>query len=263
MVPTHLSYSDQGNGPIVVLLHGFPFSKAIWHGVADSLAHHYRVICIDLPGFGDNPGLTAPITIADTAERIHQQLNLLDVQLYTLIGHSMGGYVAMAFAEKFPEKLSGLGLVHSTAFSDSLEKKQGRNRSIDFIERYGVTEFVSEFVKPLFYEARREQLAEAMREASTLGRKVPKATAVECIKAMRDRKDRTKVLDKLRVPVLFIQGRNDTAIPLSVNSPQFWMPADATIHILPHTAHMSMYEQQPTLTMYIGQFLQYVTTPRD
>jgi len=253
-----LKYTDEGQGMPIVFLHGFPENKFIWKNFSEKLRDKFRVICLDLPGFGENPALDAPLTITDMAERVMRQLDAMSIDKCVLIGHSLGGYVSLAFAEKYPSRIMGLGLFHSTAMSDSLEKKQGRNRSIDFIERYGINEFLNEFVKPLFYEPRREELKDDINFITEIGKATPKSTIIEVIKAMRDRKDRTKILEKATYPVVFIAGRNDHAINLSTSTPQFWLPADVTIHVLNETCHMGMFERPNETLLHVSQFLEYV-----
>lgn len=251
-----LHYTDQGQGPVIVFLHGFCETKEIWTEFVGPLIAHYRVVCFDLSGFGQNPALLNALTIADMAEDVYKGLKELQIEQCVMIGHSMGGYIGIAFAEKFGSKLLGLGLFHSTAQSDSAEKKQGRNKSIEFIERYGVEEFVEEFVGNLFYEGRHRDLREEIKHVIALGRTAPKSTVIECIKAMRDRKDRQKVLERIMCPVLFIVGRNDTAVNFAANTTQFSLPANATIHIFSHTGHMGMFERKVQTQKCIIDFVE-------
>jgi len=254
----NLTYTEEGQGMPVVLLHGFPENRFIWKHFSERLKNNFKVISIDLPGFGENAPLETPMTITDIAEKVKRHLDGMGIDKCVMIGHSLGGYVSLAFAEKYGNRLYGLGLFHSTAMSDSLEKKQGRNRSIDFIERYGIGEFVNEFVKPLFYEPRQAEFKDAIHFITEMGKATPKSTVIEVIKAMRDRKDRTKVLEKTTYPVLFIAGRNDPAVIFSTSTSQFWLPADATIHVLNETGHMGMFERKEETILYVSQFLEYV-----
>jgi len=253
-----LSKIDQGSGEAIVFLHGYPMNKSIWQHFANELQNQYRVICLDLPGFGDNTPIDLPLTIGDMAEEVNKTLTALGIDRCVMVGHSLGGYVALGFAEKYPNKLNGLVMLHSTAFADSQEKKQGRNRSIDFVERYGVAEFVDEFISPLFFEGRKEELADSVQSVMAMGTATAKSTIVEVIKAMRDRKDRTKVLEKANFPVMYVVGRNDTALQLSIASPQFWMAKNATTHILDETGHMSMLERPKEILQILNQFLERV-----
>jgi pimeloyl-ACP methyl ester carboxylesterase len=254
----NLATIDQGSGEAIVFLHGYPMNKSIWQHFANELQDNYRVICLDLPGFGNNPAIELPLTVGDMAEAVNKTLDNLGVEKCVMVGHSLGGYVALGFGEKYPNKLNGLVMFHSTAFADSQEKKQGRNKSIDFVERYGVSEFVDEFISPLFFEGRKQELKDSAETVMAMGRATAKSTVVEVIKAMRDRKDRTKVLEKANFPVMYIVGRNDTAVQLSIASPQFWMAKNATTHILDETGHMGMLERPKETLTLMRQFLQRV-----
>jgi pimeloyl-ACP methyl ester carboxylesterase len=128
-----LAMIDQGSGEAIVFLHGYPMNKSIWQHFANELQGHYRVVCLDLPGFGDNPPIDFPLTVGDMAEAVSKTLESLGIEKCVMVGHSLGGYVALGFGEKYPNKLNGLVMFHSTAFADSQEKKQGRNKSIDFV----------------------------------------------------------------------------------------------------------------------------------
>jgi pimeloyl-ACP methyl ester carboxylesterase len=251
-----LAYTTAGEGIPVVLLHGFCEDKTIWGSFAQELSSTCRVITVDLPGFGENEPISQPLTIADMAESLYHFLHNLGVDQCILIGRSLGGYVALAFGEKFQQRLLGLGLFNSTAYSDSLEKKQGRTKSIEFVEKYGVDEFAEEFLTPLFFEGRRKELHAAIRTVVDAGKKTPKSTVIEVIKAMRDRKDRTKVLEKAPYPILFISSKNDTAINFGISVNQFWLPADSTLHVLSNTGHMALLERPKETLNIVRNFIQ-------
>ena len=250
-----LSYIDRGEGTTVVLLHGFCESKELWTDYIQELSKKYRVIAIDLPGFGENPAIDMPLTIGDMAEAIYQLLSFLKIERSVMIGHSLGGYVALAYGEKFPQRLQGLGLFHSSCLSDTFEKKQARNKTIDFIERYGVEEFVEEFVTPLFFDGRKKELKDQIKFLTDLGKQVPASSVIETIKAMRDRKDRSRVLERASFPVLFIVGRNDSAISFSSSQQQFGLAANATIHIMSNTGHMGMLERPAETLKMVDDFI--------
>ena len=242
----------------VVFVHGFCENKEIWRSFVPELSQNYRVICIDLPGFGENPPLTSPVTIGDLSEPIYNLLQTLGVEQCVMIGHSMGGYVSLAFAEKFPRRLCGLGLFHSTAYADTQEKKLARNKTIEFIERYGVPEFVEEFVTPLFFEGRKKDLKDEIKFATDMGKATSKETVIQAIKAMRDRKDRSKLLEKAHYPVMFISGRNDTAINFGAATGQFWLASDSTVHVMSATGHMGMLEHPSETLRMVKHFLEHV-----
>lgn len=258
MTGQNLTFTEAGEGLPVIFLHGFCETKELWNNYLEPLSKICRVILMDLPGFGDNPPLSSPLTIADMAEQVYHTIVNLGIEQCMMIGHSMGGYVALAFCEKFPSRLKGLGLFHSTAFADSLEKKQARDKTIDFIERYGTEEFVEEFVPPLFFEGRRKDFKEEIKSMVEMGKKAAKSSVIESIRAMRDRKDRTKVLEKSHCPVLFIVGKNDIAIPFAGSQGQYALPSYSTIHILNNTGHMGMIEWEKETLFMVDQFIQRI-----
>src|SRR5438309_1230925 len=133
-------YREEGEGPAVVLLHGFAEEGRIWKKQFGFFSG-YRLLIPDLPGSGGSEG-TEDMTMEGLARSIHDFLEQLSVKKSILIGHSMGGYITLAFAEKYPEQLCGFGLFHSTAFADSEEKKETRRKGIRFIEEHGAYEFL-------------------------------------------------------------------------------------------------------------------------
>src|SRR4051812_32476186 len=122
-----LSYQALGKGPAVVLIHGFCEDQSIWSDYIQKLSRDYHVIVPDLPGFGkSSPEFGEAVTMEYYARRVHEVLEIVlqAEERVTFIGHSLGGYVALAFAELYPERINGMGLFHSTAFADNEEKKQ-------------------------------------------------------------------------------------------------------------------------------------------
>lgn len=239
-----ISYTDVGKGPTVVLLHGFCESKAIWERFQQKLSQHFRVIIPDLPGFGDNPPFEGDTTIEEMADIVFRFLKKVNAERCTVIAHSLGGYIGLALAEKYTDHLNGLGLFHSTAYPDTPEKKEARTKAIDFLEKNGVESFIEGFVAPLFYVQNRRYLREEMAFVAEIGKKTPLTTAIALTKAMRDRRDRTHVLEKVPFPVMFIAGRDDNAVNFKSSKDQFLLPANSTIHVLAETAHMGMFERE-------------------
>src|ERR1700744_2413428 len=152
MQKTHnaIAYEDTGKGPVVVLLHGFAEDSTVWkHQVAHLSAHH-RVISPDWPGSGLSPLGETPPSMERFADLLHALLTHESIDRCCIIGHSMGGYAALAFAEAYAGLLTGLGLFHSTAFPDTPEKIQLRRRSQDFMRTNGAELFVRQSTPNLF-----------------------------------------------------------------------------------------------------------------
>ena len=252
-----LSYTDHGQGKVLVLIHGFCESKAIWGHSLKALSPHFRVLCIDLPGFGKSPLFEGSISIEEMADSINSLLEKLTIPNCTMIGHSLGGYVILSFAEKYSSRLSGFGLFHSTAFADKNEKKENRNKTITFIEKYGIDLFAKSFVPPLFDTNNRVHLVNEITLLTTIASTTNKHTIIEVTKAMRDRPDRSNVLTSFAKPILFIIGKKDPAIPLEDSLHQCVLPMDSTVHLYEDTGHMGMYERTLETVEAIKNFTSY------
>ena len=144
-----VQFSDTGKGRVVVLLHGFLGSCQIWQSAIDDLSKSYRVIAIDLPGHGGTDCFGYVHTSEFNAKCVKAVMDSLRLKKYVIVGHSMGGFAALAFAELYPDNLRGLCLYHSTAFADSEEKKRDRTRSIKVVKANHQI-FTSEVIKNLF-----------------------------------------------------------------------------------------------------------------
>ncbi|SDK68808.1 Pimeloyl-ACP methyl ester carboxylesterase [Catalinimonas alkaloidigena] len=248
-----LSYTDVGSGPTVVLLHGFCESRDVWAAWVAPLQNQFRFILLDLPGHGDNPPV-AETSMEAMAEAVAALMQELTPEPFVLIGHSMGGYVALAFAEHYPERLCGLGLFHSTAYPDSAEKKEARNKTVRFLQEHGVQPFIDGFVHPLFHFKNRSRLTAEMDLLRTLGRQTPQESVMAAALAMRDRPDRRAVLQQAPFPVLFIAGRDDKAVDFDASRDQYWLPAEAYAQVLPETAHKGMFERPAETRAMVAGF---------
>ncbi|HLF33956.1 MAG TPA: alpha/beta fold hydrolase, partial [Cyclobacteriaceae bacterium] len=139
-------YTDTGSGRPVIFIHGYCETHHIWDEYSRKLSKSHRIITIDLPGFGKTPLPTHPFTLEDIAASIHEQLTILGVGQHVMIGHSLGGYIALAYVKKFPDEIRGFGLFHSSALADTPEKKETRTKLIDFISEKGVPPFIQNFI---------------------------------------------------------------------------------------------------------------------
>lgn len=250
-----LHYKESGQGFPVVLIHGFCESKELWTDFQSKLSENFRVICPDLPGFGESPLRKKDVTVEYMAEKVNDLLVHLQIGQCVMIGHSLGGYVTLAFAEKYERKLKGMGLFHSTAFPDSAEKRKARNKTIEFIEKHGTEAFATSFVPPLFYPPNRERLNDTVQWLIGIVSSTSKESIVATIKAMRERKSRIDVLKEIKAPVLFIIGEEDTSVQLEASLEQASVPAKAVKHILSQTGHMGMFEKKEETLKILEDFL--------
>ncbi|SIQ59135.1 alpha/beta fold hydrolase [Pontibacter lucknowensis] len=239
----HATYTDQGSGDPIVFLHGFCESTAVWADFANPLQQKFRTVALDLPGFGDNTQGIADYSMESMADYVKQQLEQLNVKKCILVGHSMGGYVGMAFAERYSHMLSGLCLFHSSALPDTNEKKENRNKTIEFVEKHGVEKFMQSFIEPLFYSENRDRLRKEIALMKEIGTSTPQESVTKGLAAMRDRQDRTDVLAAAKFPVLFIFGKEDGAVPLDKALEQCHLPDNSMVYFLGKTGHMGMFER--------------------
>lgn len=237
------TYFDHGSGDTLVFLHGFCESKDVWTEFAKPLQQKFRTVALDLPGFGDNTQGIADYSMESMADYVKTKLEELGVKKYLLVGHSMGGYVGMAFAEKYGSMLNGLCLFHSSALPDTDEKKDNRNKTIEFVEKHGVEKFMQSFIEPLFYSENRDRLTKEIALMKEIGTNTPKERVTGGLAAMRDRKDRTDVLAAAKFPVLFIFGKEDGAVPLDKALEQCHLPDNSMVYFLGKTGHMGMFER--------------------
>jgi pimeloyl-ACP methyl ester carboxylesterase len=190
------------------------------------------------------------------AEDIAILLNSLQIDRTTLIGHSLGGYICLAFAEKYPEKLTGLSLVHSTAYSDSDEGKANRDKGIQRITDEGIVPFVNDLVPKLFSEKNSEELSNQVDFVKNIGYKTSDFGAIGALEAMKNRPDRNEVLKGLQVPVLLVAGSEDQMIPLDRSFSVKKMNINQTV--IEDCGHMSMLEQPDKLSEVLTGFLQNI-----
>lgn len=250
-----VSYTSAGSGMPVVLLHGFAEDATVWQYQVPELQQHCRVIAVDVPGSGQsgyNPGLETMDDFADCLYALLQQENITQC---IMLGHSMGGYITVAFAEKYPASLAAFGFVHSTAYADSDEKKQNRLKGIKMIEEYGSAAFVKNTMPGLISTGYKQQFADKVNQLIQNGANFSKEALQQYYRAMMNRPDRTAVLRSSQCPVLFIAGTEDTAIPLQDALQQMHMPATCYMHILQNTAHLGMWEATEAVNKYVLQFI--------
>lgn len=252
-----LFYRVKGAGSLVVLLHGFGEDGSVWKAQFD-LFPNFQLLVPDLPGSGSSEAVEdmSMEGLADAVNAVIQ--TFFEGQKIILIGHSMGGYVALAFAEKHPKALSGLGLFHSTAFADSEAKKETRQKGIRFIESHGAAEFLKTTTPGLFSPKTKEEHPGLIDELLASTRNFSADCLVSYYKAMMQRPDRTTVLKNSEVPVLFVMGRHDTAVPLQDGLAQCHLPGMAYIHVLEHSGHMGMVEEREKTARLLVQFVNLV-----
>jgi pimeloyl-ACP methyl ester carboxylesterase len=188
------------------------------------------------------------------AEAVKAVLHDLQLRRYVLIGHSMGGYVAMAFAEKYMDNLRGVVLFHSTAVADSDEKKAGRDKAIK-VAKKNKEKYLKESVKKLFFPTNIKKHPELLVKAISIANNTSVQGIVAAIEGMKQRRNTEVVLQFCNCPVLFIAGLHDLLLPLDLHQHQFKLPKQHQLILLEHSAHMGFYEEPEAVNKGILPFL--------
>ena len=250
-------YSVTGNGFPVLLLHGFGESSNIWNILTPAL-HAYKLILPDLPGSGYSEALPQEnVSMSDYASCVEAIMQQENIDKIHFIGHSMGGYIAMEFANRHADMLASLTLFHSSAYADDEAKIETRIKAIDFITSHGAEAFLKTSLPGLFKEPEKhyEDLVRLIKEGGSFSGQ----SLVQYYRAMIGRKDHSGLLSTLGVPALFIIGEHDTAVPFKISLKQCYLPSISFVHILRSSAHMGMYEETEKITLIVNDFLKEVT----
>jgi len=254
---TSLQYQLMGSGNSVVMLHGFGEDSSIWNEMAESLSANYQLIIPNIPGSGNSAMLSGQnISMEDYADSLFAILQKESIKKCTFIGHSMGGYIALAFAEKYPQLLHAFGLFHSSAYADDDAKKETRNKAIEFIQANGVEAFLKTSTPGLFMDAAASKAH--IEELLQKGKGFKPEALIQYYKAMIARPDRTNILKRFDGPILFLLGAHDKAVPFDQGLEQSHLPAQSHIHILRNSAHMGMLEEQEKSLLNLTDFLRQI-----
>lgn len=208
---TTISYTDQGKGTAVVLLHGFLENKKMWDAFIPEWSKKFRIITIDLLGHGETECMGYVHSMENNADAVHEVLRELRIRKAIFVGHSMGGYVALAFAELYPDMVKGLVLLNSTARADSAERKTNRDRAIKAVKQ-SFQNFISLSISNLFSEDNRERLAEAINDVKKEALKTPLQGIVASLEGMKIRMDREVLLHLTPYPKVLILGEKDPVL---------------------------------------------------
>lgn len=248
------AYEVIGQGSPVMLIHGFPLDHSLWEKQRTALSKDHKLLLPDLPGTGKSP-LPNPLGMEEMAASLREILLQEKIEKCVLIGHSMGGYVALAFAEKYPELLSGLGLFHSTAYADNETKKNGRRKAIKMIEEYGPERFLRNMIPNLYpvslHKERKKEMEHLLKKRMEAGLEA----LIPYYKAMLHRPDRTAVLKQARFPVLFVMGEKDVVIPKKSILELSRLPRIAMIHLLKDTGHLGMLDKPEESNQILRHFV--------
>ena len=238
-----LVYYDTGRGPCIVLLHGYLETCEVWEGFADRFLHKFRVLTLDLPGHGKSGTWGRVHSMDELAGAVEAVLEVESIQRIFLVGHSMGGYVTMAFAEIFPDRLLGYTLFHSTCFADTEEKRINREREISLVLCHRKRQIINVNIPKGFANDNLEQLKIEVERMKKLAMGNTDAGIVAILNGMKERPDRTHILKDPHIPLLLIGGMKDNYIPGEVLEKLADLAPHARVLRLEKSGHMGFIEE--------------------
>ncbi len=249
----NVSFTDVGKGKAIIFLHGFLENKSIWDFFVHELSKTKRVITIDLLGHGNSDCLSYVHTMEEMAEAVAAVIRHLRIRKYFLVGHSLGGYVNLALAEKFPDNIRGLVMFHSTANADSNLKQKDRDRAIKVVKRNAAI-FINEAIPNLFYTTHKpckREIAKIKKQALATS----KQGIVAALEGMKIRLEREIVLKFAPYPVLYIIGKQDNILPYQNLIKQAKLPEKGQYLLLENCAHMGFIEAKEKTLKAVKQFV--------
>jgi pimeloyl-ACP methyl ester carboxylesterase len=252
---TTISYSDYGKGSALVLLHGFLENQFMWNDIIPELSKKNRIITIDLLGHGQTECLGYIHTMEDQADMIHAVLQELRIRKAAFVGHSMGGYIALAYAELYPDTVKGFVLLNSTSRADSDERKLNRDRAINAV-KHNYTNFVSLAISNLFSEENRTKLVEKIESVKTQALETPLQGIIASLEGMKIRKDREVILHFAPYPIVLILGKKDGVLPYNEAIEQVENTEVKLVTL--ESGHMSHMENPKELLKAILEFLKSI-----
>lgn len=250
---TPIRYTDSGSGPVILLLHGFLESLEMWDDYRSTFENSYRVVCIDLPGHGQSDCFGYVHSMEEMAECVKSVADHLRLKRYHMIGHSMGGYVCLAFAELYPDIPKSITLFHSTTLADSEEKKKDRERAIKLVKE-NVEGFIKQAIPLLFRSKSRELHRHQVKRMVKLALRTPLQGVIASLEGMKERPDREVLLHLSPVPFLFITGKRDTVLPFEKIEPQLSAP-QVKDRLITENGHMGFIEDRDLCLETIEYFI--------
>ena len=236
-------YNDRGQGACIMLLHGYLETGGVWESFAERFPDQFRVITMDLPGHGKSGTWGRAHSMEDLAGSVIAIIDKEGIDKVFLVGHSMGGYVAIAFADLYPGRLSGYSLFHSTCFADSEEKRENRDREIRLVMCKKKRQIILVNIPKGFADVNLDRLSNEVERVKNMALSNTEEGIVAILNGMKERRDRTKVLQDPGLPLLLIGGMKDNYIPCEVFEKLAALAPHASVLRLGQSGHMGFIEE--------------------
>jgi 3-oxoadipate enol-lactonase len=252
---TKIAFDDFGSGRPLVLIHGYPFNRTLWNDQVASLSDSFRVITIDLRGFGESDASESPATMSRMAQDVARLLDNLEISTATIGGLSMGGYVVLSFYKQFASRVDALVLADTRAQADTEEGKQTRVQQRDKILAEGMAGIAAAMLPKLLTAVTVRERAEVVKRVRDLMVKTKPSGAAAALMGMADREDQTALLSQIAVPTLILVGREDSITPVQDSELMHDKIDGSKLVILENAAHVSNIEQADLFNAALGSFL--------
>lgn len=254
-----LPYTEFRNGTTpLIFLHGLMEDARMWTDLLSDLP--FRSIAIDLPGYGQAKDQKFE-SVPAAAQAVHKTLESLELKEYILVGHSMGGYVALSYVDQFPDLLMGAGFIHSHPFADSEEKKAERKKTMQFIEKFGLGMYAQQFFPTLFARSYKDNLA--IHTLSLRATQQDQNRVIESIQALMEREDYSDKLVRQELPTLWILGTEDALVDAN-RTVEVAATSDQTqIEVYENVGHMCMFEHTKVFRKDLIRFVRFCENVRE
>jgi pimeloyl-ACP methyl ester carboxylesterase len=250
-----IHYTDSGSGTTIVLLHGYLESSEVWNGFEVKLATEFRIISVDLPGHGLSDVYGDVHTMEFMATMLKELFDNLGVKKVFLTGHSLGGYVTLAFLELFPENLSGYCLFHSQPFQDLPAALEKRRREIDIVKTGKKNLIYPDNVTMMFAPSNLEKFSDALQRSKEIASRITGEGIIAVLNGMMIRPSRLTLMEEGRVPCLWILGLMDNYIPCDLIQSKVKLPANTSVFILRNSGHIGFVEEEDLSVKTISDFV--------
>ena len=236
-----MCFSDSGKGRAIVFLHGFLQNKEVWKKFTSEFPKRYRIICIDLPAHGQSSTFGYLNSMSSMADAVKAVLDSLKLRRYILVGHSMGGYVALAFAEKYTDHIHALVLMNSTAEADSTERKKSRSQMAKLLVQ-DKERILEELVKSLFNRSKRKPYRRAIKKLTLAAKMMSYRSILSTIEGMKRRREREIIVKFASYPVLYLIGEKDPILDPDQLIQESKLAKQGQFEVLKGVGHMAMVE---------------------
>lgn len=251
-----IQYYDQGNGKVIILIHGYLETSDIWSSFAKKLSRQFRVISLDLPGHGGSDIFDSIHTMEFMATVVKDLCESLDIRKAFITGHSLGGYVTLAFVDLFPGMLYGYCLFHSHPFADSPEVIEKRKLEIGLLKEGKKDKFIPDSILKMYATPNLGKFRDALKRSKKISDSIPVEGIIAVLKGMMARPSRQAVMEKGQVPLLWILGTMDNYINCEQIQTKVNLPANAEVFILKNSGHMGFIEEEGLALEKLTEFVE-------